>query len=180
MSLIISGTRTKKCISWIGEHINSPEQRLLLGATALATQPIIDYKNKDVDEDTRMISVARTLGKIIAGTLVGVLVRHASIESIRHLSQYIPHYDKSGALIGIMKKRKCDIFTPLLSNIKPTSLAQFEKDYLAYIKTAGTYLAAAAMVVTNFAVDAPLTRFLTRKFHTHLTKNPNIAKKEDK
>ena len=57
---------------FIGKRINSPEQRLIQGATALAMQPFIDFQNKKADEETRAVSVARTLGKIIAGTAVGV------------------------------------------------------------------------------------------------------------
>ena len=46
MSIIIN-TRAEKFISnFIGKHINSPEQRLIQGVTALAMQPFIDYNNK--------------------------------------------------------------------------------------------------------------------------------------
>ena len=36
-----------------GEKISSAEQRLILGASALMSQPFIDAKNKNVDEKTR-------------------------------------------------------------------------------------------------------------------------------
>ena len=42
MSFKVSSELTKKCVTKIGEKINSPQQRLILGATALATQPFID------------------------------------------------------------------------------------------------------------------------------------------
>ena len=61
---------------------------MILGATALATQPVIDLKNKEVDEETRMTSVARTIAKIVAGTIVGVVVRYAGIEAAKAFSKY--------------------------------------------------------------------------------------------
>ena len=78
MSIVISN-RAEKIVTGIGKYINSPEQRFIQGATALATQPFIDLNNRSADEDTRAVSVARTIGKIVAGTVVGVGVRYATI-----------------------------------------------------------------------------------------------------
>ena len=46
MKVTLDSNRTIKYVTRIGEVINSPEQRLILGATALATQPFIDLNNK--------------------------------------------------------------------------------------------------------------------------------------
>lgn len=180
MSIIISGSTTKKYVNWIGEHVNSPEQRLILGATALATQPIIDFHNKNVDEDTRMISVARTLAKIIAGTLVGVAVRHYSITAVNKYSKYSLTKNAEGKIIAIAKKTKKDIFTPVFAKLKECSEEQLKKDMNLYTKAMGTALATVAMIFTNFAVDAPLTRLLTRGFHSFIKKNTDTVKKEGK
>ena len=48
--MIISNKIVKQALDWTGRKIHSPEQRLVLGATALATQPFIDLKNKDVEK----------------------------------------------------------------------------------------------------------------------------------
>ena len=58
----------KKMVNGIkktGEKISSAEQRLILGASALMSQPFIDANNKRVDEKTRKVSVARTIAKIV-------------------------------------------------------------------------------------------------------------------
>ena len=64
--MIIRNEYVKKGLDFAGKYLHAPEQRLLLGATALATQPFIDMHNKNVDKETRMMSVARTIAKIIA------------------------------------------------------------------------------------------------------------------
>lgn len=69
MKVVLNNDRARQFVTKIGEKINSPEQRLILGATALATQPFIDLNNKKADKETRAVSVARTIGKIIAGRL---------------------------------------------------------------------------------------------------------------
>lgn len=50
------------------------ENRGIMGATALLTQPAIDASNHKVDKETRRVSVNRTIAKIIAGTGVGMFV----------------------------------------------------------------------------------------------------------
>lgn len=54
------------------------QNRLILGVSSALTQPFIDYKNKDVDEETRKYSTARTLIKIGVGTIVGSLTRYVA------------------------------------------------------------------------------------------------------
>ena len=76
--------------NWInkaGEKISSAEQRLILGASALMSQPFIDAHNRNVDEKTRKVSVARTIAKIIAGTATGFAIRKGCIKAIKAMSQ---------------------------------------------------------------------------------------------
>ncbi len=168
MPLVISGTNAKKYINWVGEHVNSPEQRLALGATALATQPFIDLNNKNVDEQTRSISVARTLAKIIAGTIVGVAVRHAAIKGIGACTKY-EFLDKTAKIFkGIKPQSKYDFMTPNSNVIEVEPVEEFVKKYDNYVKAVGTFAATVVMIFTNFAIDAPLTRFLTGKFHNYI------------
>lgn len=173
MSVVINGSRLFNRISKIGEVINSPQQRFVLGATALATQPFIDLNNKKVDKDTRAVSVARTIAKIIAGTIVGVAVRAGSINLIKKFSN--AELKTVNGVQKICKKSKKDIFVPLFAKIKPnTSVADFQKEYNKYTQALGTIMATIAMVFTNFLVDVPLTKYLTNKL------TPEVRKSLDK
>ncbi len=131
---------------WINRHFTSGEQRLILGATALVTQPFIDFHNRNVDEKTRDVSVCRTVAKIIVGTTTGVLIRKGAIN-----------------LIG-----KCSLPpAPGLKKIRSLFFPKVEKmtaeGFLQYKNTMGTIVGLLAMLVTNFAVDAPFTKLLTNR-----------------
>ncbi len=168
---------------FIGKRINSPEQRLIQGATALAMQPFIDFQNKKADEETRAVSVARTIGKIIAGTAVGVGVRYGAIYIAKNFSRYTL---KEGEkfLTEIKRKSKKDILLPQFdcTKIKITK-EEFETKHANATKTIGTLLATGAMVFTNFLIDAPLTAiitdFLTGKISKHIDKKENIKEVKD-
>lgn len=151
----ISSDKFIKTIKKIGEKISSPEQRLILGASALMSQPFIDASNKNVDEKTRKVSVARTIAKIIAGTLTGYFVRKGCIKAIESMSQ-IPAK-------GVPKWKT--IFTPNDATTNTT------KKFAQYRNAMGTVVALVVMLFTNFLIDAPLTKFLTNYF---------IKKQEDK
>ncbi len=184
MQIIVSSKKMKDCINWIGANVNSPEQRLIAGVTALATQPIIDYKNKNVDEDTRMISVARTLAKIIAGTIVGVIVRKGAIAAANKYSGCKAEVDGLTDIIKELKPKKGSLFSPVTKKIQEKVVGkmtqkEFNELWQNYVKALGTFIATGAMVFTNFAIDAPLTRLLTRQFHKHITKKP-ISKDNQK
>ena len=71
MKVTLGSNRTIKYVTRIGEIINSPEQRLILGATALATQPFIDLNNKKAD----MISA-------FSGLLLREVVRVGKIQFV--------------------------------------------------------------------------------------------------
>ena len=71
----------------INKKISHPAtNRLIMGATALATQPAIDYYNHRVDKETREISRNRTIAKIIVGTGVGMAVRGSCYELVKKMT----------------------------------------------------------------------------------------------
>ena len=109
------------------------------------TQPFIDAKNKNVDEETRRVSVCRTIAKIIAGTLTGYAIRKGAIKAIRAWSQ-LP-------APGVSRYRT--LFTPKGARSTNTEA------YKQYQNAMGTVVALVVMMFTNFIIDAPLTKFLT-------------------
>lgn len=152
------GGLDEKFINWFGEHVSTPQNRVIIGATALLSQPWIDLNNKEVDEKTRKVSCARTVAKIISGTLTGFAVRAGLIKLVREFSKQGDVGEK------LIKK----FFTP--SNAKEN----LPYAYRQYQNAMGMLLAIVGLLVTNFIVDAPLTNFLTNL----LTKN--IGNKESK
>lgn len=148
--MTVSNEKALKSLKWVGEKVSSPENRLILGVTALMSQPFIDLNNRKVDEDTRKVSAARTVAKIIAGTTTGVLIRSGCIHAIDAFTK-LPN-----EVTPDMKFKKLrTLFTPS---------AGILKDLNQYKKSLGTILSLGVMVVTNFLLDAPLTKFLTNKF----------------
>ena len=179
MSIILSN-KAEKVISYIGKNINSPEQRLIQGATALVSQPVIDYYNKKADDETRAVSVARTIGKIVAGTLVGVLIRYASIAAAKQFSRFtITQGEKY--ITSITRKSKRDIFLPKFNPdyYKEMTEKEFVQKYNNVIKTLGTILATVAMVFTNFLIDAPLTKVITNALTNTVKKQIEKEKKPE-
>ncbi len=165
--MTVSGEKPLKALKWIGKNISSPENRAILGVTALMTQPFIDLANTNVDEDTRKVSVARTVAKIIAGTLTGVAVRAGCIKLINAFTKY------PNEITSTMKlKNWRSLFIP---DVVLKTLNQYKKSL-------GTIMSLGVMVFTNFLIDAPLTKFLTNKFvdkiHQHDKKNLETKNKE--
>jgi len=70
----------------LNQTISSPEKRVIEGLAALAIQPAIDARNRNVDEKTRKVSKARITAKIIVGMTTGYLVRKGCIKGIERLS----------------------------------------------------------------------------------------------
>lgn len=133
-------------VQWVGKHISTPENRLIIGISALVSQPFIDLYNKDVDEKTRRISCARTIGKTLAGIITGVAVRYACIKLAKNFSLI----GKQGKEISKLKQ----LFTP--SEAKSDNY-----EYKQYQNTIGTGLAVIGLLFTNFLIDMPLTNYLT-------------------
>lgn len=155
-SVTIANKKALKGIKWVGEHISSPENRLILGVSALMSQPFIDLSNKRVDEETRKTSAARTIAKIIAGTSTGYLVRWASIKAIEKMTK-VPQKNH-------VYKWWETFFSPDRAKVAYRSLGHYKN-------ALGTILALGVMLITNFAIDAPFTKFLTNKFIGVVKKN---------
>ena len=147
----------------IDERISRPaENRLIMGATAILTQPTIDYYNHKVDKDTREVSRCRTIAKIIAGTLVGISVRGSSYKLVEKMTNITGKSRFSKALLP------SKFLEDLVKNPK------FLKNYRSALSTG---LAILAMCVTNFVIDAPLTVYLTNHFNEK-RKEKLLAEKE--
>ena len=155
-------------VALMGKKCSSAEQRLILGVTALVTQPFIDAHNKSGDEETRKVSVARTIGKIIAGTLTGFAIRKGCIKAIGAWSKKAGDVDKAGNLIKLNKLNT--FFTP------KGKLANNPDAFEQYKNALGTIVALVVMMFTNFLIDAPLTKFITN-FLIDDGKKPDGGKK---
>lgn len=149
-NMTVSNEKSLRALKWIGEKVSSPQNRLILGVSALMSQPFIDLSNKKVDEETRKVSAARTVAKIIAGTLTGVAIRSGCIHAIDSFTK------QPEEITPDMKFKKLrTLFTPSEGILK--DLNQYKKSF-------GTIFSLFVMVITNFLIDAPLTKFLTNKF----------------
>ena len=136
----------------IDNWISKPAQnRGILGVTALATQPAIDYYNHRVDEETRAVSRNRTIAKIIAGATVGVFVVRG------------PIYDAVAKMTNIRGNKRYS--KTLIPKAFLKEMYKNEKFLTNYRSALSMLLALGAMSVTNFLLDAPLTTFLTNRFN---------------
>lgn len=164
-------------IKWLGEDFTSAMQRLVSGVTALMTQPFFDLYNKETDEDTRSVSCARTLGKIIAGTATGVLIRHICIRATEIFCK-TEETEKERVNKETAKNKKT--IAPARTEFKPHEQwllpKGFEKKSFREIKkyrnAIGTFGAIGIMLITNFVIDAPLTAYLTNIFTRIITNDP--------
>lgn len=168
-TVTIKGERANKFITWVGKNISSPENRLILGVTALMSQPFIDLHNRKVDEETRKVSAARTVAKIIAGTLTGVLVRKGCIKAIDAFSM-LPSQVTASTKWPWLRT----LFTP------DAAISGALKDLTHHKNALGTIISLLVMTVTNFAIDAPLTKYLTNKFNGMRKKREAIAQEQAK
>jgi len=168
-------------INWLGEDFSSAMQRLVSGVTALMTQPFFDLNNKKTDEKTRTTSAARTLGKIIAGTTTGVLIRQVCVELTKKWTQNAEtekhrthkEFQKHGKIL----KEAETIFTTKQQLLLPKNkLNASFREIKAYRGAIGTFAAVLVMVGTNFLIDAPLTTYLTNFFVKRFTKNSEPQK----
>ena len=138
--------------SRIDDEISKPAQnRGILGATALITQPVIDACNHKVDKETRQVSVNRTIAKILAGTLVGMFVVRG------------PVYKAVVKMTDIKGAKRID--RALIPKKYMSEMAQNEKFLRNYRSALSMSIALLAMCITNFFLDAPLTTFLTNIFN---------------
>ena len=143
----------KKIDHWnkFDNWVSKPAQNhAIMGATAIITQPAIDYNNHKVDKETRRVARNRTIAKIIAGTCVGILVRGSAYEGVAKMT------DVNG---------KSKFSKALLPKKYLTEIAKNEKFLKNYRSALSSALAILAMCITNFVLDAPLTVFLTNKLN---------------
>lgn len=169
-----------------GNIIHSPEQRLILGVTALASQPFIDLNNKKADEDTRILSTCRTIAKIIAGTTSGFAVRHGCIKLAEHLSKEKgilnpkkiaqKTLDELKAKTADLNKKEIEDKIKDLTDIiaRIDKCEKYQRDLKNYSSTIGSIAAIGVMLITNFLWDAPVAKGLTNFFYK------KASKKEDK
>lgn len=141
----------KKWNSWTYVVSHPMWNRGIMGATALLTQPTIDYYNHRVDDETRTVSRNRTIAKIIAGTLVGMFVVRG------------PVHKAVKAMTDINGKKKFSRW--LLPKKYIEKLKNNEEELTTYRSTLAMLMALIAMCYTNFALDAPLTITLTNLFN---------------
>ena len=148
------GGRGEKVINFFDKFVSVPENRLIIGVTALASQPFIDLYNQDVDRKTRVFSCARTIAKNFVGMVTGVAIRAGFIK----LAQKYSEVEKT----DVKSVRK--LFTP------SEALSSKTHAYTQYRNTIGTLLAVVGMLFTNFLVDAPLTKWMTNALIRHFEK----------
>ena len=125
--------------------------RGIMGATALVTQPAIDYYNHRVDDETRTVSRNRTIAKILAGTLVGMFVVRGPVYKM---------VEKMTNPNGQGKWSK-----KLLPKAYLEVLKKDRNVLMNYRAAASMLLALIAMCVTNFVLDAPITNILSNYFN---------------
>lgn len=144
------------------EFISDPMwNRGIMGATAILTQPVIDYNNPRVDKDTREVSAIRTICKIVAGTTVGMFcVRGPMRNIVKSMTD----------INGTKRWSKW-----LLPKSKLGEITKNEKFLKNYRSALAMIMSLGAMMYTNFALDAPLTIFLT---NLSLDKRKELEKKE--
>lgn len=157
-------------LSWTGDHFSSTMQRGITGVTAFFLQPWFDYNNKHVDEDTRKVSTARTMAKIIVGTGTGVFIREACIQGCKYFAQ-------NNNIRESENKNPLETFTKwqqiLLPEGKEFRANLTPRQIKTYRGAVGTVAALFIMLGTNFLVDAPLTTYLTNKITPMFMKKKN-------
>lgn len=144
-NLSVNNKDRLKVLNKIGDYMGRPfENRLIMGATAIATQPFIDEHNKRVDKDTARASRNRTIGKILAGTTVGCIVRSGVYNLINKCT-----------VEDISVDRWDNFLTPRSSSKVSRHLVT---NKLRNYRTAlSTIVAMVVMVGTNILFDVPLT-----------------------
>ncbi|MBE7703014.1 MAG: hypothetical protein E7Z89_03065 [Cyanobacteria bacterium SIG28] len=150
----------------ISDKISRPaENKIIVGTSALILQPTIDMCNHKVDKETKKVSILRTISKILAGTIVGLIVRGGSYKLVQEMTK----------IDGVRKYSQSLLAKDFIEEFKnnPQKLKN-------YINAVSNITAIAAMCITNFAVDAPFTKYLTNKFCKAANVNDSeIIKKEE-
>ena len=138
-----------------GDIMGRPMQnRLIMGATAIVSQPFIDEHNKRVDKKTARASRNRTIGKILAGTAVGCVVRGGIFKFVNMTTNK-----------DISTDRWDNLLTPRNSQ---RVMPHLYKNRMRNYKTVGaTALALVVMLFTNILIDMPLTNKIANFLNRH-------------
>ena len=148
----INSPKFYRALDFVNKHVSSDTQRLIMGVTAIATQPLIDLQNTKVDDETRWTSAMRTVAKIVVGTTVGVFVRHYAIKLAKNNPCF---WRKAGDKAGIPAFPGRDFWDRVdFSNPEHRRLN-------GYANTVGTIIGTGTGLITNFIIDAPLTKLMT-------------------
>ena len=162
------GTKTSDLLTRIGKRFNTPEQRIFIGATALAFQPWIELKNKKVDKKTSQSGASRAIGRAIIGTAVGVIVRGSCIRAGRFLAgvKIEKVKDSAGKVIEeiIHKNPKRLCYIQELTGANTDQI-------LKYSKAVGNVMSFAVLPFTNLFVDAPLISKMSGWINTNVFKH---------
>lgn len=144
-----------------GDIMGRPMQnRLIMGATAIVSQPFIDEHNKRVDKKTARASRNRTIGKILAGTAVGCVVRGSIFKFVNMTTNK-----------DISTDRWDNLLTPRNSQ---RVMPHLYKNRMRNYKTVGaTVLALVVMLFTNVLIDMPLTNKIANFLNRHDNKLPH-------
>jgi len=142
-------------------HVN----KLIIGGTALVTQPFIDYYNHKVDEETRTVAKNRTIAKVVACTAVGLPIRKLFYDIVQKMT------DKNGS------KRFSKALLPDKSVLR--KYIKNDTHLKNYRNALSTTLAILVMCVTNFVLDAPLTTHFTNKLNAKSAKKKEFEQKTE-
>ena len=154
----------RETLQKIDKTISRPDvNRLIMGGTAILTQPLIDYNNHKVDKETRTVARNRTIAKIIAGTGVGVGVRGLCYWLIGKMTQ----------INGTGKLSKALLPEKLIDSLAKNT--QFLNNHRNALSTG---IALIVMLFTNFLLDAPLTTWLTNKFNAKTQAKQDALKQQ--
>lgn len=146
----------------IGHALASPHwNRLALGCAAICSQPMWDYFNPKVDNDTAKASAIRTGSKIVVCTSVGFTIRGLAHKIVKKLANGTP---EEGSTLLTPKE--------ILSE---TNIAVRNSKLKLHRNAFSTLLALSVMMFTNFLIDAPLTTLVANK----ILKKSNMNNKSE-
>lgn len=181
--MIIKSKSIEKFVNYSGRKLNAPQQAVIMGASAVLFQPYINRKNKRLDEDTRDMAVARSIGKCIVGNCSDFLARVVAIFSVAKLSNYITKSDKNNEDIVtvLTPKSKLDIFAPNMKDgFEPRHKNELVKDIKSYRFAMGALLATGFAVFLKTTIELPLTKKLTDYFYKREKMKKEIHDKTDR
>lgn len=191
-----------KRIVTLNENFQTWHQRLVLGIASLSTQPLFDYYNKNVDQDTRKYSTARTIAKIVVGTTEGCIVRALAIKyGGRYAYKALKNPEFVDNLLPKMKiisknykenkfkemEKSIRAWQEIAKNNNETfnklDMGKLKSDSNLYpfakmINEAGNVIAVASAFMAALVIDIPVTNKALNKLMTVMF--PNYKKEGDK